>query len=107
MPCRRFLECLLPAELQVVRDGIRAAVEGEFFPEWEFSILIGATRDEVREMLTPWPRQPVDDEEFESVIRGVLVNLAYYPHGRNDEIARYIPGGIEEVRRILSKLNSV
>ena len=102
----RFIECLSPAELQAVRDGIRAAVEGEFFPEWEFSILIGATRDEVRGMLASWPRQTFGDEEFEGVIRGVLVNLAYYPHGRSDELARYVHGGREEVRRILAKLNS-
>ena len=42
-------------EREVVRECLQAAVEGPFFPEWEFSTLFGLTRDEVRKVLSSWP----------------------------------------------------
>jgi len=103
---RPLVECLSPTERQAVCNALRAAVEGDFFPEWEFSILIGATREEVRGILSSWPHQPVDDEVFSSAIMGVLGNLVGYPHGREDELARYVAGGKTELKRIILKLNS-
>jgi hypothetical protein len=43
------------AELDVVKECLRAAVDGPFFPDWELHALFGLERAEVRKVLQSWP----------------------------------------------------
>jgi hypothetical protein len=65
-------------ELHLVKQCLIAAVTGPYFPDWEFATLIGADRDEVREIAASWPQVP-QDKLF--IASNVLVNLYGYPHG--------------------------
>lgn len=60
------------AEREVVRECLRATVEGPFFPDWEFSTIFGLERDEVRRVLLSWPTL---DEADESVVRAISNSL--------------------------------
>ena len=55
-------------EREVVRECLRAAVDGPFFPDWEFSTIFGLTRDEVKQVLRSWPEL---NEADESVVRAI------------------------------------
>ena len=67
-------------ERGVVSECLRAALEGTFFPDWEFSTLFGLTRDEVRRVLSSWPHPDEDDENVVRAIDNSMNNLLRYPH---------------------------
>ena len=55
-------------ERDVVRRCLQAAVDGPFFPEWEFGTIFGLERDEVRRVLMSWPSL---DETDDIVVRAI------------------------------------
>jgi hypothetical protein len=46
-----------PAEVRAVGGCLRAAVDGPFFPDGEFPILIGPNRPDMRAIMEAWPVQ--------------------------------------------------
>lgn len=90
-------------ERAVLKGCLRAAVEGPFFPEWEFSTLFGVTRDEVKHILEDWPDIDDGDESAACAINGSFNNLLGYPHHRQDIWSQFIPVTEEELARIYSK----
>lgn len=69
---------------------LQIAVEGPYFPEWEFHTLMGLSRDVMRAVAKSWPEAPPDvPDYFESGAEAQLVavnNAANhlvggYPHG--------------------------
>ena len=97
-------ESLSDAEIEIVRRALRAAVEGSFFPDWEFPILIGLERDEVRQVYEGWPLQTLDSGDFQNAVVGSLNNLLGYPHGQDQELAKYVPEGRGALAKILDRL---
>jgi hypothetical protein len=81
----------------LVKQCLRAAVDGPYFPDWEFGTLIGATRDEIREIIASWPEVPKDKLYL---VRSVLGNLQGYPHG--EEVR--IEGGLIVSETVLEQL---
>ena len=73
-------------EREVVRECLRAAVEGPFFPEWEFETIFGLTRDEIKQVLLAWPRLDETDESVVIAINNCFNNLLGYPAKRKHEI---------------------
>ena len=77
-------------DTDIVRSCLKAAVDGPFFPEWEFHTLFGLTRAEVRDVLHAWPAEPAyaaggydSPAHFQRVaIDNAMNNLLGYPHGR-------------------------
>jgi hypothetical protein len=55
-------------EREVVRERLRAAVEGPFFREWEFHTLFDVTRAEVKGVVNSWPNV---DERLAEVYLGL------------------------------------
>lgn len=104
---KKIIEYLSCDDLEVVRGALEATVKGDFFPDWEFQTLFGVNRDEVREVLSSWPSQSVDDVTFICAFRNSLSHLSGYPHGQEQEILRYVPGGVAEIRRVRDKLRSL
>jgi hypothetical protein len=67
---------------------LRAAAEGPFFPDTEFGMLNGFSRDDLRSLIERWPCA-CDEAFVDLAITNVVVNLTEYPHGRWADWARY------------------
>jgi len=96
------LSDLTEAERGVVRDCLRAAVVGPFFPMWEFHTLFG--HQEVADIA--FGAEPLDDgrEDVRVAINNALNWLTGYPHRCGGEVwGRFLGVSAEEVRRILKK----
>lgn len=90
--------------LTIIRECLRAAVEGPFFPDWEFSILFGLEREKVRIIYEAWPEQTVDGASFKRAIINTLNNLLGYPHGEEQAWSEYISASPQEVCTILQQI---
>jgi hypothetical protein len=73
-------------EREVVRECLRAAVAGPFFPDWEFSIIFGLTRDEVNQVLLSWPELNEADDSVARAINNSFNNLLGYPTRNKQEL---------------------
>jgi len=100
-------EALSPIEIETVRRALRAAVEGTFFPDWEFETLIGVNRETVRKVQTAWPQQTIDQDEFSCAVIGSMSNLIGYPHGKEDELISYVPEGRAAIKNALDRLTAL
>ena len=73
----------------VIRRVLAAAVDGPYFPEWEFDVLFGLSRDAVAEVLAAWPDPPAEaPPHYDSpakaqwvAVNNALNHLLGYPHG--------------------------
>lgn len=90
-------------EKRVLREALRAAAEGPFFPDWEFRTLFGLDRSTVATIAQAWPNIDESSDEVVLAINNSLVNLVGYPHGEKDQWSKYISVSREEVLRILEK----
>jgi len=96
----------------VIRRCLSVAVNGPYFPDWEFQTLMGVDRDEVEEVLDAWP-EAVATSAWESdpfrlqviAVGNVLNNLLGYPHGQGDLLVQDIGVGTNELRKVLSRWN--
>ena len=102
-----FVENLSLAEIDIVKCALNATVEGSFFSDREFETLIGVNRETVKKVQQSFPRQTVDPEEFFCAVFGSMRNLLGYPHGRDEELIAYVPGGASAVRNALDRLNEL
>jgi hypothetical protein len=97
------LSALTDAERELVHRCLRAAVEGPFFPEWEFHALFGVSREEARAVLEAWPSIDDTDEVVFRTINNALNNLWGYPHGERDAWDLMIGVAPDEVSRVFAK----
>ncbi|QSQ16069.1 hypothetical protein [Myxococcus landrumensis] len=63
---------------KLIEECLRAAVDGPFFPDWEFHALFGLYRREVAAVLESWPRSD-HDNNTRLAIHSALCNLTGYP----------------------------
>jgi len=92
-----------PDDERTIRDCLRAAVEGPFFPDREFQTLIGLERGEVGAVLAEWPGTN-SPEDQDLAVNNVLNNLLGYPHRASDETwAAYIGASPREVAEALTR----
>ena len=96
-------QTLPAADIETVKRALTAAADGPFFPDWEFETLIGADRAAVRAAAAAWPALG-DDPDAAATVVNALGNLAGYPHGHDDELAKAVPGGREAVSATLDRL---
>jgi hypothetical protein len=67
-----------PSDDDVIHQCLRAAVDGPFFPDWEFQTLFGFERDEIRQIAERWPDW--DDADAQSdAVENTLNHLLGYP----------------------------
>lgn len=79
MSTSRPLPPLSSKDLRIIRQCLRAAVDGPFFPDWEFETLIGAEQSEIAELIER-PDADLIPDRMLSAVTNVLVNLVGYPH---------------------------
>lgn len=79
-----------PKNVDVLGPCLRVAVDGPYFPDWEFHTLMGLSRDEMRAIADAWPSPPIEAlmgyESPEHAQRVAVNNAANslvggYPHG--------------------------
>jgi hypothetical protein len=75
------LQHLSPEQRKLVRKCLIAAVEGPFFPDWEFHLLFSLERDEVRMIANQWPTIDESDDDVRRAIKNSFNKLLGYPHG--------------------------
>lgn len=91
-------------ERRIVRECLRAAVEGSFFPDGEFHTLFGLARGEVHRILSLWPELDEADESVVIAINNSFNNLLGYPARNGDEEwPKFISVTRGEVERIFDK----
>ncbi|WP_053076565.1 hypothetical protein [Caenimonas sp. SL110] len=97
-------QTLSQADIETVKQCLQAAVDGPFFPEWEFEALFGVNRGLVRAVLNEWPAGAMSEDDVGCAVVGSLNNLLGYPHGHESELARYVAMPLDEVRGTLDRL---
>jgi hypothetical protein len=98
---RMEIEHLSNEEVKIIGDCLAAAVEGPFFPEWEFQTLFGLERADVARVSRSWPNISVEDEIVDLAVNNALGNLTGYPHG--EDLSRFISATPERLSEILEK----
>ena len=88
-------------EMRIIGECLAAAVEGPYFPDWEFRTLFGLGRAEVAGVLRSWPTAPGEDETADLAVNNALLNLASYPHG--EDLGRFVSATPERLLEILAK----
>jgi hypothetical protein len=100
---RACRESVTEEDVEVIRECLRAAVEGPFFPEWEFSTLIGGmSRAEVGMLYERWPDR-TNPELQDVAVNGVLNNLLSYPHRKEAVWSDFISVGPNRVASALMR----
>jgi hypothetical protein len=94
-------------ERELVRRCLKAATEGPFFPEWEFSTLFGLTREEVRNVWVSWNTLGSEDEVTRLAIHNCLANLLGYPHSEQTAWDHHISTSREDVARVFAKWREI
>jgi hypothetical protein len=90
-------------ERNTVKQCLRAAAEGPFFPEWEFPTLFGISRQELSAIYNSWETIDERDENTVLAINNSMANLLCYPHDEENQWAEFISATPEEVERIFYK----
>jgi hypothetical protein len=99
----RGLASLTEREKELVFECLRAASDGPFFPDWEFTTLFGLEREQVRRIAAAAPH--IDDARKEAAlaINNALANLLGYPHHQEHAWSQFISASSEEVSRVFGK----
>lgn len=92
-------------DAEVIRQCLWAAVDGPFFPDWEFHALFGLDRTEVRRIAEHWPDW-VDEHEQNLAINNALNNLLGYPHDQWDVWHDYISPIAAEVQHVFARFRA-
>jgi len=97
------LQALNDDEKRAVFECLHAAVDGPFFPEWEFHTLFGLHRHEVARVVAALPDIDDSEESVSLAINNAMNNLLGYPHGKEAAWQHFISVPEDEVRRIFDK----
>jgi len=87
------------SERDVIRDVLRATIDGPFFPDWEFATLFGYERERVQSVLDAWP-EGIGTEETDEVIQGALGQMIGYPHGEWEVWATFSRASIDDLKAV-------
>lgn len=93
---------LTQRESEVVRAVLQAAVEGPFFPDWEFTTLMGVERSETRAVLVAWPDFH-DTDDNRRAINNAFVNLLGYPHDQWGAWAAFCDADKDEIEHTFER----
>ena len=97
---------LQESDVDVIRACLRATTEGPFFPDYEFAMLLGFTREEFRKVAADFPESLSRD--VMRAVGGAFNNLIRYPHRHHDDEVWYqwIPISRDDLPALESKLDA-
>ena len=96
------LDRLSNDDIELVGRCLHAAVDGPFFPDGEFPILMGLTKQEVEAIAAGWPT--CEDAELQDrAVKNVLNHLLSYPHGQEAAWGAYIGASGRQVADALTR----
>ena len=101
-----ILNGLTPDERELVRRSLVVAIEGPYFPDWEFQTLFGVTRAEVAEVVRKWPAVDETRDVARLAIDNALANLLGYPHGRTAQLKSELGVTTERLEQVFTKWRS-
>lgn len=81
---------LSDTEKAIVKQALRAATNGPFFPDWEFHTLFGLERSKFRAIAEAWPELAAPANEVAEAVNDPLNNLLGYPHDKEALWSRWI-----------------
>lgn len=102
----KIRDMLAPEDVDMVGRAVKAATEGDFFPEIEFSTIFGIDRASLRRVYVGWPEPEMELRDFRLAVLDTLNNLTGYPHNMDDELAYYVPEGIDALLRVQRELRA-
>lgn len=95
----------------VVERMLLAAVNGPYFPDWEFEVLFGFTRAQMSKIAEEWPNPDASRKRIEAAVGNAFTNLLGYPHGMEAELERAVgvplPALEEELRKWRASFRAV
>jgi hypothetical protein len=97
----RVKDDLSKRDESVILAALRAALDGPFFPEWEFQTLMGISRDEMRAVLAAWPDR--SSQTAFLAVNNALNNIWGYPHEHLEAWVRVSDAPRDEVREVLDR----
>jgi hypothetical protein len=86
-----------PAELDVVKKCLRAALDGPFFPDSEFPALLGQERAGLRKVLQSWPELNEADDTVTIAVNKSFNDLLGYRFQTRNNCGQSSPR-LQEVR---------
>ena len=89
---------------KIVLECLSAALNSEFYPDWEFETLFGIGRDAVKSVHDSWPKVDLSNEDTGAVVIGSLNNLLGYPHGMQSKWDECFSVPPEDVKKTLDRL---
>jgi hypothetical protein len=89
-------------DLKIIKECLQAAVNGPFFPDWEFHTLMGFTREEIAAIAAAWPDSTEPDEQDDAV-NNVLNMLLGYPHGYESRWHEYSNATPAQIAQTLAR----
>lgn len=81
-----MLSGLTAEQREIIRRAMDAAVNGPFFPDWEFSTLFGVSRNAAAASLARFPELSAQNEDDYLTVYNSIANLLGYPHGQWAEL---------------------
>ena len=82
---------------------LTAAVDGPFFPEWEFATLFGLSRAEARSVAHAWPEVDPSNARVGLAVHNALNNLLGYPHGDIEAVERMVGATRDELNDLFQR----
>ncbi|RYZ85949.1 MAG: hypothetical protein EOP06_15440 [Proteobacteria bacterium] len=105
---RAILSQLTPEEKSIIGECLNAVVYGPFLlDDWEFPLIMDATREEVSQIASAWPDIPETDLTARIVINNSINNLFGYPHGKQHEWSKHISVSPQEVDVVYRKFRKL
>jgi hypothetical protein len=98
------LDRMSDADRAIVGQALRAAVDGPFFPEWEFHALFGLMRNDVRAIADAWPNVDLTSSNVAVAVSNALNNLLGYPHGQDAAWSQWLSADRPKLEELLSRL---
>ena len=97
---------LTPPQLDLLHRCLRAAVEGDYFPDWELPTLMGARVEELRAILRDWAHLDLCSRDTREVLINVVVNLCGYPHNQKERLWKEVRADESTLDELVEELEA-
>jgi hypothetical protein len=101
------LDTLSDVDKVILGQALRAAVDGPFFPDWEFHTLFGLERSQVRAIADAWPEPDASSDDVELAVNNSLNHLLGYPHQQDAVWSQWISVDRRQLNELFNRVRGV